>query len=547
MKIKTYIIPIILGGVLAIGILIGRFLSGVYAPEVPPVVTVPVLDVDTIVEKSPSKAKLGKLIDYIEDEYVDKVDTDSIVDITVSGILNKLDPHSTYISKSNIQEVTENMSGKFVGVGITFYMYKDSIAVIKPIEGSDASQKGILLGDRILKANEDTLFGKSFSSEKVRNILKGEIDSKVDLNIYRKSNDSLFTVPIVRKYIPIKSIDCFYKINDTLGYIRMNRFAETTYQEFISSLKELEKEGINSLVLDLRNNMGGFLNVGIQIADEFLPEGKMIVFTKNNRQEVEEIYSTKGGLFEDKPIFVLVNEQTASASEIVAGALQDNDRGVIVGRRTFGKGLVQSEMPLPDGSAVRLTTARYYTPTGRSIQKPYNLRNKRSVPIDNSKIADSLKFITPQGKVVYGGGGIYPDVYVPMDMKPDAYMVRKILNSGLTSYFLFEYLDNYPKYSKKVSEKYFLKYYQIPKEMLSSFSKFLSGRKIFIDFKRNNDEISKYLKASLAEIWYNDNTAGIIHDKGDLYIEKCLYYYKGGEPPTKTKPVKKKKVSKKTK
>lgn len=186
MKIKTYIIPIILGGVLAIGILIGRFLSGVYAPEVPPVVTVPVLDVDTIVEKSPSKAKLGKLIDYIEDEYVDKVDTDSIVDITVSGILNKLDPHSTYISKSNIQEVTENMSGKFVGVGITFYMYKDSIAVIKPIEGSDASQKGILLGDRILKANEDTLFGKSFSSEKVRNILKGEIDSKVDLSIYRK-------------------------------------------------------------------------------------------------------------------------------------------------------------------------------------------------------------------------------------------------------------------------------------------------------------------------------------------------------------------------
>ncbi len=544
MKIKTYIIPIILGSVLAIGILLGKFLSDSYIQKLPPPIPTPI--VDTITEKSPGKAKLDKLIDYIEEEYVDKIDTDSIVDLTVNGILNKLDPHSTYISKSDIQYVTENMSGKFVGVGITFYMYKDSIAVIKPIEGGDAYYKGIQLGDRILKAGEDTLFGKNLSSEKVRNLLKGEIDSKVDLTIYRKSKDSLFTLPIIRNYIPIKSIDCYYKVNDTLGYIRMNRFAETTHKEFISAMEELEKEGINSLVLDLRNNTGGLLHIGIRIADEFLHRDKMIVFTKNNRQEIDETYSTDGGIFEDKAVFVLVNEQTASASEIVAGALQDNDRGVIVGRRTFGKGLVQSEMPLPDGSAVRLTTARYYTPTGRSIQKPYNQRNKRSSQIDNTKIADSLKFTTPNGKTVYGGGGIYPDVYVPVDMKPDAYMIHEVLNSGLTSYFLFEYLDKYPKANKKPSKTNFVKNYQISKDMLNAFSKFLSGRKIYIDTKRNNDYVSKYLKASLAEIWYDDNVAGMIHNQGDFYIEKCLYHYKGGEPPT-TKVNSKKKITKRKK
>ncbi|ATA88335.1 S41 family peptidase [Capnocytophaga stomatis] len=543
MKVKTYIVPIVLGGVLAIGILLGKFLSDFYVQKLPPPVPVPVVNIDTITEESPSKAKLGKLIDYIEDEYVDKVDTDSIVDITVNGILHKLDPHSTYISKSDIQEVTENMSGKFVGVGVSFYMYKDSIAVIKPIEGSDAFEKGISLGDRILKANEDTLFGKGFSADKIRTILRGEINSETNLTVYRKLTDSLFTLPITRKYIPIKSIDRYYKLNDTLGYIRMNRFAETTHQEFTSALKQLGE--INSLILDLRDNTGGFFNVGIQIADEFLAKDKMIVFTKNNRKEIEEVYSTEGGMFDNKSVFVLVNEQTASASEIVAGALQDNDRGVIVGRRTFGKGLVQSEMPLPDGSAVRLTTARYYTPTGRSIQKPYNLRNKRSVQIDNTKVADSLKFTTPKGKVVYGGGGIYPDVYIAMDMKPDMYMIHEILNSGLTNFFLFEYFDNNPEANEKPDKEYFVKKYKISKEMLTAFSKFLSKRKIFIDFRRNKDEISKYLKASLAEMWYDDNIAGVIQNQGDFYIEKCLYYYKGGEAPPA--PVKKKTTTKKKK
>ena len=539
MKNKLYILPTIIGITLAIGIILGRQLANFYIPKPPPPLPFPISDIDTVPE-NPYKVKLGRLIDYIEEDYVANVNTDSIVDLTINSILRKLDPHSTYISKTDIQEVAETMSGKFVGVGISFYMYKDTIAVIRPIEGSDAMKKGIRFGDRILMANKDTLFKKRLSTDKIKNILKGEMDSRVDLTIYRKSKDSIFRIPIERKFIPIKSIDCFYKVNDTLGYIRMNRFAETTYNEFSTALKALEKEGVNSLILDLRNNSGGFLNVGIQIADEFLPKNKMIVFTKNNRKEIEETFSTEGGLFEDKPVFILVNENTASASEIVAGALQDNDRGVIVGRRTFGKGLVQSEMPLPDGSAVRLTTARYYTPTGRSIQKPYGLGHQRgSFQIDNATVPDSLKFTTPKGKVVYGGGGIYPDVYVPIDMKPESYLVNEVLRSGLTNFFLFEYLDSHPSLNSKPHKAYFITDYKVPKEMLMAFAKFLRNRRINLNFGKNSNEIAKHLKASLAEIWFNNNVAGLIRNQHDFYIDECLHYYHHKSTSATKKAVKK--------
>lgn len=535
MKNKYYILPTIIGTTLALGLILGRQLANIYIPKPPP--PLPVVIADTI-PQSPYMEKLGKLMDYIEEDYVDKVNADSIVDLTINSILRKLDPHSTYIAKNDIQEVAETMSGKFVGVGISFYVYRDTIAVIKTIEDSDAQKKGIRFGDRILMAGKDTLYKKHLSTEKIKNILKGEMESRVDLTIYRKNKDSIFTVPIQRKFIPIKSVDCYYKVNDTLGYICMNRFAETTTEEFTNALKALDKEGINSLILDLRNNSGGFFNVGIQIADEFLRKNKMIVFTKNNRKETEETYATDGGLFENRPIFVLVNENSASASEIVAGALQDNDRGVIVGRRTFGKGLVQSEMPLPDGSAVRLTTARYYTPTGRSIQKPYAyVQQRRSVPIDNATVPDSLKFKTPKGKIVYGGGGIYPDVFVPIDMKPESYLVNELLSSGLTSFFLFEYLDKHPALNNKPYKNYFINEYKIPKEMLTAFAKFLRDRRISINFAKNGKDITKHLKANLGEIWFNENVAGMIRNQGDLYIEECLHYLK---PPKHTSTTKKK-------
>lgn len=527
MKTGTYIIPLLLGSALAIGIAIGYKLSRVGSG----MGSKPSFSTDTNL----NKAKLNRLIDYIEYEYVDKINTDSIVDQTVNGILNKLDPHSTYIPKRQLQQVNESMNGKFVGVGISFYMYRDSLAIIKAMKNSDALKKGIRFGDRILTADNDTLFGKQLSSDNVKDKLRGEINSKVKLSVYRKTNDSIFTVDIERKNIALPSVDSYYKVNDTLGYIRINRFAETTVDEFNKALASLEKEHVNSLILDLRNNTGGYLNVGIDIADIFLHGGKMIVYTKNNRDEIDKTYATEGGKFEDKPIFVLVNEQTASASEIVAGALQDNDRGTIVGRRTFGKGLVQTEMPLPDGSVIRLTTARYYTPTGRSIQKPYEKGDKESYEgdlynrythgefwsADSIKVNDSLKFVTPKGKVVYGGGGIIPDVFVPMN-EENSHWVGEILQSGLVNFFLFEYLDTHSEI-KKPALADFINGYNPLDDMAKKFITFLERRNVFVDLNRYRDEVNQSLKAGLAEIWFDDNTAGKIRNQNDPFIERCLY------------------------
>lgn len=517
MRGKLYIILLIfiflLGGVL------GYFVSKHFAPK-PIIIHTPTENKDTI-KINPNKLKINTLIDYIETQYIDKINTDSIIDLTVSSILKKLDPHSSYISNADIQEVTENVSGQFVGLGIRFYMYKDTISVIKTIDNSDAFRKGISFGDRILMANNDTLFGKNISSEKVKSLFRGEINSKVKLTIYRKNNDSLFTLEINRNRIPIKSVDYHYKVNDTLGYIRINRFAENTRKEFIEKTQLLEKEGVTSIILDLRNNTGGLLKAGIEIADEFLPKGKIIVLTKNNRNETKKTYASNGGIFEKNPVFVLVNESTASASEIVAGALQDNDRAIIIGRRTFGKGLIQSEMPLPDGSSVRLTTGRYYTPTGRSIQKPYKRNSKRQLT-DNQ---DSIKFKTEKGKIVYGGGGIYPDSYIPMDFTPQNYILNEVFASGMGDYFLFEYLDSHTENLQKPEKQYFIKNYEIPKNMLTSFVDFLSKRNISIDFRKNKNEIERYLKASLAEIWYNEDLSAKIRDENDFYIQKCLHFY----------------------
>lgn len=510
-----------MGVLLASGVLLGRWLAKTYPSDEAVILS------ETSRSNHLNKAKLSKLIDYIEYEYVDDVNTDSITDLTVNSILAKLDPHSTYISKENMQDIAESMNGRFVGVGIHFYMYKDTLAVIRSVEGSDAAAKGIRLGDRILNANNDTIFGKRLTSDAIRNILKGDIGSSVQLTVYRKETDSVFTVDVERRNIPIKSVDAYYMVNDTTAYLRINRFAETTHSEFTEAIKALKKEKFTTILLDLRNNTGGFLTKGIEIADEFLPEGERIVFTKNNKGEIKNSYATEGGLLENETVFVLVNEQSASASEIVAGALQDNDRGTIIGRRTFGKGLIQSEMPLPDGSVVRLTTARYYTPTGRSIQKPYSeyqkdklherIKNNNPVSADSINVKDSLKFTTPKGKIVYGGGGIIPDIFVPMNVQPDDFMTSEVLKSGLVNFFLFEYLDTHP-HLQKPDLKSFVEDFEISKEMADSFSKFLENRRIFINPDLYFDDINKSLKVSLAEIWFDDNVAARIRNEDDPFF-----------------------------
>lgn len=440
MKFNSKYLPIVIGATFALGTVLGSHMN---APVE-----------DTLLAKNYSKTKLNKLIDFINNEYVDSVNTDSIVNLTVDNILSKLDPHSVYIPPSEQAEVAESMKGDFVGVGINFYMYKDSVAIIKPVENGPSAKAGIKSGDRILYAGKTKLYGRKLPSDSLFSKLKGIKGSEIELTVFRKSEQKKLKFKIKRDIIPLKSVDASLLLNNKTGYIKINRFAETTYNEFKVGLTRLRQKGIQSLIIDLRDNGGGYMEEAVAIADEFLKDKQLIVFTKNKNGTTEKTYATKSGSFETGKVTVLINENSASASEILAGAIQDNDRGTIVGRRSFGKGLVQREMDFNDGSAVRLTIARYYTPTGRSIQKPYakgneeyykeseaRIKSGELYAKDSIKVADSLKFKTPKGKIVYGGGGIVPDVFVPMEAEHGNENVAYLMQTGIVGHFVFEELD----------------------------------------------------------------------------------------------------------
>ena len=493
-------------------------------------------DSDRLFTSNSKKDKLNRLIDFIDYEYVDDINTDSIVDVTVNGILDNLDPHSTYIPKKDLQRVTESMKGDFVGIGISFYTYKDTVTVIKAIDGGPSKKAGIKAGDRIIIANGDSIYGKEWDDDEVISKLKGAKNSKVSLKVYRKGESSLLNFTIKRKEVPIKSVDASYMINDNLGYIKINRFAETTYDEFKDALNNLQADGATKLVLDLRDNPGGFLTMAEQIADEFLEDDKLILFTKNKRGKIEKSFATDDGDFENGELYVLINENSASASEIIAGALQDNDKGTIIGRRSYGKGLVQREMSLGDGSAVRLTVSRYYTPTGRSIQRPYKKGRKdyfddyyerivKGELTDEAKIqvADSLKFETPNGKIVYGGGGIIPDVFVPLDKKMNNETLSYIVNRGIMNYFMFEELDHQRDLFKSMELDDFVANYRVSDETLKQFQNYINLRsKYRITFDGYKEEVRLYLKATLAEQLFDTTVFFKIINSKDKMIEEVL-------------------------
>lgn len=483
---------------------------------------------------SSKEKKIKRLLNYIEQDYVDKVDTDSLLDNAITKMLKKLDPHSTYISKEELQAVTENMQGNFVGIGVQFRMIGDTITVIQPIKGGPSIKQGIKAGDRILMADNDTLFGKKLKNSKILKTLKGKPNTKVKLQIYRKMSDSIFNVTINRGKINIKSVDVAYMLNDSIGYIKLDRFARNTYNEFKTSLDQLLAKGMTDLVLDLRGNGGGFIDIANKIIDEFLEDNKLIVFTKNNKETVHKSFATEKGDFEQGGLYVLIDENSASASEIVAGALQDNDKGIIIGRRSFGKGLVQEEMDLGDGSAVRLTTARYYTPTGRSIQKPYkkekeyeHLATKYGYEIDQRyyngelfnkdsiKVTDSLQFKTPKGKIVYGGGGIVPDVFVPVDSSayvPAVFL--KVLNN-----FAFNYVDENRKELLKLSLEDFIRNFDKDN---SVSNRFLEKITKFKPTKKDKKQLRKYVKTTIVRELFNDESFYKYIHLEDKMIEKVF-------------------------
>lgn len=522
-KRKNYLLPVIIGTVLAAGIFIGGKLHFNDTPE-------------RLFATNSKKDKLNRLIDYIDYEYVDEVNTDSIVDVTVNSILDKLDPHSVYIPKEDMEKTAETMQGDFVGIGVSFYMYKDTLSVIRPLEGGPSIEVGIKPGDRILMANGDTLYGKNLKSEAIISKLKGTTSTPVKLQVYRKGEASTLNFNIKRAKVPIKSVKAHYMLTGNLGYIKINRFAETTYKEFKAALNALRKEGITKLVLDLRNNPGGYLNIAEQIADEFLEKNKLILFTKSKRGNIEKIFATKKGDFENGELFVLINEKSASASEIIAGALQDNDKGTIIGRRSFGKGLVQREMPLPDGSAVRLTVSRYYTPTGRSIQRSYKngtddyyddyydrYTNGELRSADSIKVADSLKFKTPEGKIVYGGGGIIPDVFIPLiSSVEEEWLTINALQSGFMDFFVFEHLDKDRTQYSHYTQQQFLNKAEVNDALVQEFVAYSVARGLKINFSKYRYKLKKHIKATIAEQLYGTNTYEQILNKDDDMIRKAI-------------------------
>ncbi|WP_310559966.1 S41 family peptidase [Flavobacterium sp.] len=521
MKINPKYFPILIFGALAFGILLGGWLNFPGQSQ--------------FLAKNSSKNKLNKLLDFIDNEYVDKVNADTITNRAIENILGQLDPHSVYIPPSEQAQVAESMRGEFMGIGVNFYMYKDSLAIIKPVENGPSEKAGIQSGDRILYADKTKLFGRKLPTDSLFSKLKGKEGSEILVTVYRKTENKKLNIKIKRGIIPIKSVDAALLLNPTTGYIKINRFAESTFDEFKIGLTKLKEKGIKSLVIDLRDNGGGYLEQAVAIADELLADKQLIVFTKDKNGKIEKTIATKTGSFESGKLFVLINENSASASEILAGAIQDNDRGTIVGRRSFGKGLVQREMDFEDGSAVRLTIARYYTPTGRSIQKPYSKGNEDYLKEaelrfdsgelyykDSIKTPNTPKFKTPKGKIVYGGGGIVPDVFVPLELESSKEHTSYLLQTGVLGQFVFEQLDYNRNVFKGLTFEQFKAKMNGADLYFIAFQKYLFKNGIKINLDKNKSLVKLYLAAEFARQLFSENKFYEIVLEEDAMIDKVL-------------------------
>ncbi|MEI7896379.1 MAG: S41 family peptidase [bacterium] len=405
---------------------------------------------------SPDKDKLKEVIGYVEDNYVDTLGRKALEEKAINGLLEKLDPHSVYISAEEFHEANDPLLGSFEGIGVQFRIENDTVTVINPVSGGPSEKLGIRAGDRIVRVDGKNIAGIKITNNDVMRKLKGPKGTKVQVDIYRRGAGALLDFSITRDVIPTYSMDIAYMPEPRIGYIRLNNFSATTHDEVHQALENLLAGGMKKLILDLRGNGGGYLKAATDVADEFLRSGNLIVYTEGMHHKKEISTATSDGLFESGDLVVLVDEGTASAAEIVSGAIQDHDRGLIIGRRSFGKGLVQEQLDFKDGSALRLTVARYYTPTGRCIQKSYKdglemynsdyyhrFMNGEFEHPDSIKFPDSLKYKTPKGRTVYGGGGIMPDVFVPLDKDSALIYYNQCINKGLVYQFAFDYTDQH--------------------------------------------------------------------------------------------------------
>lgn len=398
--------------------------------------------------------KLAAALFYIENFYVDSTQPAKLTEDAIVSMLKELDPHSAYISKEELAAANEPLEGSFEGIGVTFQLSKDTILVVSPVPGGPSDKLGIMAGDKIVKINGEDAFGNKVNNKWVMDRLRGKKGTTVHVDILRSGRKDLIAYDIVRDKIPINSIDAAFMLPEKTGYIRLNRFSKTSMEEFYAAMEQLNKKGMKNLILDLRGNSGGYLNTAVELSDEFLPNGKMIVYTEGKNSPRQDYKATAKGIFEEGKLIVLINEASASASEIVSGAIQDWDRGLVIGRRSFGKGLVQRPFNLPDGSVIRLTNARYYTPTGRCIQRPYDEgvekyykdlyeRHERGefVHADSIQFPDSLKYYTPGKRLVYGGGGIMPDVFVAWDSTQYTNFYSDLIRKGVLNTYTLQFTN----------------------------------------------------------------------------------------------------------
>lgn len=485
--------------------------------------------------------KIQQSLYFIEKNYVESPDHSELIEDAVQGIMDQLDPHSIYIPAKELSPINEEMEGGFDGIGVQFNILEDTIYVETPLAGGPSEKVGIMSGDRIVTVDDKTVAGIDISNADVYKYLKGPKGSRVKLGIKRRGHKNLLEFTVVRDRIPLNSVNFAYMIAPETGYIGITRFAETTYDEFRQALIQLKSEGMKQLVLDLRGNPGGYMQMAYRIADEFLPSGKAIVSTEGRIAEYNNEYNATStlNLFEKGPLIILLDYGSASASEIVAGAAQDHDRGLIVGIRSFGKGLVQIQEDFDDGSAIRVVIAKYYTPSGRCIQKPYNKseeeyqkdfleRYESGEFFDETKISfpDSLKYKTSSGRTVYGGGGIYPDVFVANDTSGGSRYLMNLRLNNVFWRFAVEYVEAHPELQNKYPEaEDFVKGFQVNPELLREFTKFAEEKEVpFNDaqFRQSIQIIYNQVKAFIGRKMFNDDGFYPVLHQRDRVIQQAL-------------------------
>jgi len=521
-------LPIAFAIVLVIGILTGYYLlqSSFIQNHIP-------------IKGIQSKNTLNELIRFIDNNYVDSVNVKKLNEEAITGMLLGLDPHSVYIPASEFADANDPLMGNFQGIGVQFRIERDTVMVINTIPGGPSEKVGLLAGDRIVKVDGKNIASIKINNEKVMKLLKGQKDTKVTVSIFRRGLKKLNDFTITRGVIPTWSIDISYAVNSESGYIKLSKFSATTGDELHEALKDLKAKGVRKLILDLRGNSGGYLQEAIAVADEFLSDDKLIVYTKGLHRPKQIAKSTSEGLWEDLPVVVLIDEGSASASEIVAGAIQDNDRGTIIGRRSFGKGLVQEQVGLSDGSALRLTVARYYTPTGRSIQKPYTkgaeeyymeyyhrMTDGELDNVDSIKLNDSLKFKTPGGKTVYGGGGIMPDIFIPVERNAALKFYNESVNKGILYQFAFDYTDgNRAKFSTYKEASQFDKNFQITGSMYTEYIAYAEKNGIKYppdETASSQQKITELMKSYIARNLYDSKGFYPIFLRSDKTFQKAM-------------------------